>query len=160
MLDSTTALVNKVISIFDGIYKQLCKQHTGFYKVATHSLLFLSAREHVMRQLRRYAEIVRIDPHMGVWLHNIVGLYDPSFYTRLGVHGYLFSGAIEGQGTDELVKKYLDDARKMNIIGVFGMTEMASSAALLAHSNLLQSEKLKSVGPRVSVKRLRNDSNI
>jgi alkylation response protein AidB-like acyl-CoA dehydrogenase len=110
-----------------------------------------------MQKLKRFAELVQKDPEQNYLLHNIIGIYDPSFYTRYGVHAYLFGGAISGsllslrsprvtclpqtllhcvrveragQGTDEMVAKYMDDVDNMRIVGVFGMTEMGHGSAI------------------------------
>jgi hypothetical protein len=49
-----------------------------------------------MQKLKRFAELVQKDPEQNYLLHNIIGIYDPAFYTRYGVHAYLFGGAIAG----------------------------------------------------------------
>jgi acyl-CoA oxidase len=55
---------------------------------------------------------------------DVMGLYDPSWATKMGVHYGLFQFAIIGQGTEEQKAKYLDDIAMMNINGCFAMTEL------------------------------------
>ena len=62
--------------------------------LATHAVRV--ARYRVMQKLKRFAELVQKDPAQNYLLHNIIGIYDPAFYTRYGVHAYLFGGAIAG----------------------------------------------------------------
>jgi acyl-CoA oxidase len=56
--------------------------------------------------------------------YELMGSYDASWATRIGVHFGLFMGAIQSQGTEEQVERFLDESRAMRILGCFAMTEL------------------------------------
>jgi len=89
------------------------------------------ARDIVVRKMRRFLELRPSDDleKAKVW-SDLIGLYDPSFSTRWAVHSILFVGAILGQGTQDLIDKYINDCRNLRVIGCFCMTEMGHGSAI------------------------------
>eukprot|EP00039_Didymoeca_costata_P016857 m.307463 g.307463 ORF g.307463 m.307463 type:complete len:759 (-) comp16462_c1_seq3:1104-3380(-) len=54
----------------------------------------------------------------------LMSLYDPSWFTRNGIHFGLWLNAVQGQGTPEQVAEYLPKTLMMQVFGCFAMTEL------------------------------------
>jgi acyl-CoA oxidase len=126
LLDEGPENTKRKEKIFAAIEHDLVLLDPGYYDRTR-----VEARERVARKLKRFAEVKpKGDPEEEWMWHTTLGLYDPSFFTRYGVHSALFGGAIAGQGTEDLIKKYMPQVDDLSIVGVFGMTELGHGSAI------------------------------
>lgn len=90
----------------------------------------MSRREWRRRILERVRAGYRIlvstagNPSLRQAALEILALFDPSFWTRFGVHFGLFQSAINGQGDEEQQTQWMQLLMGLRIYGAFGMTEL------------------------------------
>lgn len=84
-------------------------------------------RRRLMERVRAGYRIMVLtagDPTLRQAAMETLGVFDPSFWTRFGVHFGLFQTAISGQGDEEQQAEWMPLLMGLKIYGSFGMTEL------------------------------------
>eukprot|EP00750_Incisomonas_marina_P003038 INCI12816.5.p1 GENE.INCI12816.5~~INCI12816.5.p1 ORF type:complete len:755 (-),score=127.09 INCI12816.5:1697-3961(-) len=97
-----------------------------------HTLV--EARLQTMKMLRFQFNQLMMDAAVSVKKRQarieLMSLYDPSWYTKNGVHFGLWMGAIQGQGSMEQLNHWMPLTMTFQVFGCFAMTEMGHGSFL------------------------------
>ena len=103
-------------------------EELGLGAVPNEDHTLVEARTQVAKMLRYQYNQLMMDAAVSVKKRQarieLMSLYDPSWFTKNGVHFGLWMGAVQGQGSDEQLTEWLPKTMMFQIVGCFAMTEL------------------------------------